>query len=141
MIEIRAAEVRDAPRLVPLLRELGYEATPELLAEKLRILSSSAPDRVMVATSDAAVIGCVGCHVFELLHAPGRIGRITTLVVSATHRRRGVGAGLIGAADAFFRSTGCVRVEVTSGAHRADAHAFYTSAGFAEHRKRFLKVP
>jgi N-acetylglutamate synthase-like GNAT family acetyltransferase len=139
MISFRAADVRDAPRLVSLMRELGYQVTPDLMAEKLRALMTSASDKIMVATADDALIGCVGCHVLELLHAPGRLGRITALVVASTHQRQGAGAGLVAAAEAFFRSLGCVRVEVTSGNHRAGAHAFYTSLGFSESNTRFIK--
>jgi GNAT superfamily N-acetyltransferase len=100
---------------------------------------TSASDKVMVATADDALIGCSGCHVLELLHAPGRLGRITALVVASTHQRQGVGGGLVAAAEAFFRSLGCVRVEVTSGNHRAGAHAFYTSLGFSESNTRFIE--
>ena len=82
MISVRAADVRDAPRLVSLMRELGYHVTPDLMAEKLRALMTSASDKVMVATADDALIGCIGCHVLELLHAPGRLGRITAFYAS-----------------------------------------------------------
>lgn len=139
MSSIRAADVRDAPRLVSLMRDLGYEITADLLAAKLRALTTSASDSIMVATADDALIGCIGCHVLELLHVPGRLGRITTLVVASTHQRQGVGARLVAAADAFFRAAGCVRVELTSSPHRVDAHAFYASLGFSESRKRFMK--
>jgi len=139
MISIRAADVRDAPRLVPLMRELGYEVSAQLMVDKLRALLTLPSDNVMVATAGEALIGCIGCHVLELLHAPGRVGRITALVVAATHQRQGVGARLLAAAEEFFKSLGCVRVEVTSGNHRAGAHAFYTSLGFSESDTRFIK--
>jgi ribosomal protein S18 acetylase RimI-like enzyme len=139
MIDLRIAEVADAPRLVPLMRELGYEVTAAQLTERLGALATSTADQVLVATAGAALVGCIGCHVLEPLHAPGRLGRITVLIVAATHQRQGIGARLVAAADAFFRSAACVRVEVTSGSQRAAAHAFYTAQGFAESSKRFIK--
>ena len=139
MSSIRAADVRDAPRLVPLMRDLGYDLTADVLAAKLRALATSPSDRVLVATADEALVGCIGCHVLDLLHVPGRLGRITTLVVAANCQRQGIGVRLVAAAEHFFRAAGCVRVELTSGEHRPGAHAFYTSIGFSESRKRFIK--
>ena len=140
MIDIRAASEGDATRLAPLMRELGYEMSAGRLADKLRALSQSKVDRVWVATADDALVGCIGCHVLELLHVSGAMGRITTLVVASTHQRQGIGARLVATAEGFFRSAACVRVEVTSSEYRVDAHAFYTSRGFAESRKRFTKA-
>jgi hypothetical protein len=35
MRQLAAAQARDAPRLVSLMGELGYQVTPDLMAEKL----------------------------------------------------------------------------------------------------------
>jgi GNAT superfamily N-acetyltransferase len=139
-MRIRPAEPGDAEPLVTLIGELGYEVTGATVAAQLAVLLRSPPDRLLVACDDERVVGLIGCHALELLHIPGRLGRITVLVVAASHRRRGVGAELIAAAENHFRSMGCGRIEVTSGARRAEAHAFYTSLGFAETSKRFVKA-
>jgi hypothetical protein len=44
-------------------------------------------------------------------------------------------------AHAWFRTQGCVRVEVTSGDHRADAHRFYARHGYARQGQRLLLTP
>jgi N-acetylglutamate synthase-like GNAT family acetyltransferase len=137
---IRAATVADAAALIPLMRELGYEVTEPLLSAKLTGLATGAQDQVLVATAAEALIGCIACHVLEPLHIRGRLGRITALVIDPGHQRRGVGARLLAAAQAFFTARGCTRVEVASGEHRSAAHAFYLAQGFSAASRRFIKT-
>jgi hypothetical protein len=42
-------------------------------------------------------------------------------------------------AETVLRAAGCVRVEVTSGPARTDAHAFYLAVGFTNQGPRFAK--
>lgn len=42
-------------------------------------------------------------------------------------------------AEQFFVQTDCVKVEVTSGDHRPEAHAFYQALGFKIDERRFIK--
>ncbi len=94
---------------------------------------------VLVAENKGIIAGVISLHVTELFHAAGRIGRITALVIASDKRGGGVGRLLTEAADAFFRSTGCVRAEVTSGDHRPEAHAFYEAQGYMPDERRFMK--
>ena len=137
MFETRLAKIGDAPELASLLKELGYDVATETIATKLGALTGT--DRIVVATDDGRVIACIGCHSFELLQAPSRLGRITTLVVASAYRRRGVGAQLLREAEDYLRSVGCDLIELTSREQRVDAHAFYAALGYSERRKRFTK--
>jgi len=110
-----------------------------LIVRKLAILLANACDSVPLAEVDGCMAGVISLHVLELFHAEGRIGRITSLVVDAGHRGRGIGEALVDAADRFFTGQGCVRAEVTSGDHRTAAHAFYAAQGYAPDERRFLK--
>lgn len=141
-IGIRSATPADAPSLVPLLGELGYHLGTEDLRDKLVRLCDSPADRVLIAAGDpaGAPLGMIACHVFEPLHTPGRLGRITALVVAGSQRRQGVGERLIAATAAFCRECGCERLEVTSAAHRDGAHAFYLAAGFEVSSRRFVRT-
>ncbi|MCW7539746.1 GNAT family N-acetyltransferase [Aquabacterium sp. A7-Y] len=136
---IREARSEDADAIAALLLELGYPATPELLRRKLEVFAQGLNDKVMVVEEDGALLGVISLHVVELFHAEGRLGRITSLIVSEAARGRGVGTGLVEAADRYFRDRACVRAEVTSGDHRAEAHAFYQRRGYLPDERRFVK--
>jgi GNAT superfamily N-acetyltransferase len=55
---------------------------------------------------------------------------VENVVVTAGHRRAGVGAALLRAAVTMAREAGCYKVQLLSRAERRAAHAFYESRGF-----------
>jgi ribosomal protein S18 acetylase RimI-like enzyme len=136
---IRHATLADASNIADLMGQLGYDPGTDLIARKLAELSRSADNAVFLAIDGERVVGCLSAHAHELFHTPGRLGRITALVVDADARGLGVGRTLIDRATDYFRDRACIRIEVTSGDHRPDAHAFYRSVGFAEDERRFVK--
>lgn len=139
MTIIRPAKVSDAVKIAELMEQLGYIASPALLANKIAVLGGSPCDLVLVAEHNETLVGVISLHITELFHAYGSIGRITTLVVASNRHGEGIGKLLIDAADKFFISAGCVRAEVTSGNHRAKAHAFYENNGYIPDERRFMK--
>ena len=131
--------VSDAAAIAGLLGELGYPATAEDAARRLR-LYSTADSRILVAeAASGTVVGFASLHLTPMLHADGLWCRVTALVVTDGWRNRGVGGRLMAAAETWARSAGCVRMELTSGDHRQQAHDFYLRSGFHIHNKRFLK--
>jgi len=120
------------------MRQLGYEASSDLVVQRLSRLSRG-EDAVLVAEANGLVVGVISLHTCEMFHADGRLGRITSLVVDRSHRGASVGKLLVQAADAYFLRDGCVRAEVTSGDHRPQAHAFYQGRGYALDERRFVK--
>ena len=136
---IREATTADAPGLVPVLSSLGYPASEEFLQSKLHELSGGTDDHVLVATLDGQLVGVLSFHRIPLFHAGGYAGRITLLAVLPLARRSGVGRGLVSAAEQFGWTHDCARIEVTSGDHRAGAHAFYVRVGYQADERRFLK--
>ena len=137
---VRRACLSDASEISRLMGQLGYTASPDLVARKIGLFDGSKDDAVFVAELGGALVGCLGAHAFELFHAEGRFGRITAVVVDENVRGAGVGRTLVESAVAFFREAGCIRAEVTSGDHRAGAHAFYKSVGFREDNRRFIQI-
>jgi predicted N-acetyltransferase YhbS len=85
---------------------------------------------VLIAELDGAVVGCLSTSVMRVLHRPAPVGRISMMVVDATHRGRGLGAALVRAAEDALAAQGCYMVEVTSHVRRAEAHRFYERLGY-----------
>jgi GNAT superfamily N-acetyltransferase len=78
-------------------------------------------------------------QVMRLLERPQPQCRITTLVVDAGARRRGLARALLAGIEAIAKETGCFRLEVTTQAHRTDAAALYLALGFHERPRRLVK--
>ena len=106
---------------------------------KLDNIRTSSTDLVLVATDSDVVVGCISLHVLPLFHAAGSLGRITALVVDKSHRGLRIGSALVAAAKDWFIKNDCVKMEVTSGDHRVDAHHFYVSQNFNADGQRFSK--
>jgi GNAT superfamily N-acetyltransferase len=139
-IKIRQANQLDAEALALLVAERGFDYPTELSLVRQRFDDlNSAGDCILVAVYDSKVIGMALLHRTHFLHRSPD-GRIVSLVISETHRSRGVGTVLIEAAEAVLRNWGCGRVEVTSGAAREAAHRFYVREGYSEQAKRFIKL-
>lgn len=67
------------------------------------------------------------------------MGRITSLVVDELHRREKIGKALLDIAETWFREKDCLKIEVTSGNERLDAHRFYEKNAYSPDGKRFSK--
>lgn len=65
---------------------------------------------------------------------------ISDMVVDARRRRRGAGRALAEVAEAQARRWGCGTIRLESREHREEAHAFYSSMGYADHGVSFEKV-
>jgi GNAT superfamily N-acetyltransferase len=145
---VRPATDADAVAISFLLEDLGHPIAPARIVEKLAEIRDSSIDRVWVAGPHAnafpgegqALAGVLSLHAIALLHRPGRLARITALVVHPKLRGKGIGRRLVEVAEQFARGINCERVEVTSGEQRHDAHRFYTTLGFSPQSARFVKV-
>jgi len=136
---VRDAAVSDALDVTNLIGELGYSVAEQFVRDRLTQLSSKAEDKVFIADRAGEIGGFLSFHVLPLLHVDGNLGRITALAVSSRFRRCGIGRKLVAAAEQFAWANGCVRIEITSGDHRTDAHAFYEAIGYRQETRRFLK--
>lgn len=135
---IRPARTGDAQALATLLGQLGYPNTAALVLKKLKRFSKN-DDRVLVATQHGKVIGFASSHIVPLIHQSGNLCRVTALVVAQDFRNNNIGRKLMRAVERFARSRRCVKIEITSGQHRREAHRFYVRLGYHEVSRRFLK--
>jgi len=136
---IREAELRDSDALARLIGQLGYEALPGQVGERLAVMQSE--DRVvLVAELEGEVIGCLSTSIMRVLHRPAPVGRISMMVVDETFRGRGIGAELVREAEQALKERGCYMVEVTSHARRTEAHRFYERLGYERTSVRLARV-
>ena len=138
-MEIRRAQPDDVAPIIDLMDELGYRVTDELIRHKLAALRDSVEDAVLVAVVDQRVVGCISLHAFFMFHVEGKIGRITSFVVTSKVRSQGIGAALLDAAHRWFESVGCTKFELTSGDQRVRAHQFYESHGYRRGGQRLTR--
>ena len=119
--------------------ELGYPSSADELRPRLSRLLNDEASFVYVAATDDSVIGFATGYVIPLIHRDAPIGRLTAMAVSAGARGSGAGRALVDSVTAEAKARGCHRLEVTSGAHRTDAHGFYERLGFEDRPRRFVK--
>lgn len=81
----------------------------------------------LVAELDGRLVGVVDVRIAHPggSHRPLRYGYIAEIAVAANARRRGVGAELIRAAEAWARERGCVYTVLDYNTHNDDARRFY----------------
>ena len=136
---IREATESDAEGLVPLLEQLGYPSTAEEIRARLRAIAQFPRARAWVA-EDEEPVGLVTGHMIPSIHASEPVALVTTLVVDAKHRGHGIGRALLHVVETWAQASGAVRVSLTSGTQRDDAHAFYARAGYDRSGVRLTKT-
>ncbi|GAA1104133.1 GNAT family N-acetyltransferase [Nocardiopsis metallicus] len=134
-IEIRPATGADLPHVLRLLGEM-YPEDPVLSAPRsARIWAEieAQSGRSLLVAQDAAghLVGTVDCVVMPNLSRGGRPRLVMeNLVVSESHRRRGVGRLLMDEVRRTAGREGCYKIQFLA-AEDDYVHAFYRSCGFS----------
>lgn len=136
---VRPAAAQDAAGVAALLGVLGYPCDRAEAAERLRALAEEPGQQVLVADRHGCLVGLLALDVRYYLPLGGLTCRITALAVLGQEQRRGIGRRLLREAEQRARQAGAARIELTSGLHREQAHAFYRACGYGEGALRFLK--
>lgn len=137
-LEIRAATLSEAPGLASLLAEAGHAIEPGAIAERLASLQH-APAAALVALQWGPPSGLVILHWYPTILAPRPIAQITTLLVAAEDRRRGIGRMLIKAAAQAARSAGCGDMEILVTTDQPSLLAFCGATGFEAAGSRLVR--
>ena len=138
-IVIRPAAVTDFAPVARLVSDLGYPTSPSQMQRRLEAILDDHDYYTLVACEDEHIVGFVGTRSGPLYEADGRYGQIMALAVAPSHHRRGLGRMLMLAAESKLAECGARELVVTSGNHRADAHAFYESCGYTFTGRRYKK--
>ena len=139
-IHIREAQEDDSGSISVLMAEMGHPLETETVSANLRAMQALAPlYGTFVAVRDGSVVGVVAAFTSSVLHRPHPVGRISVLVVTRAFAGQGIGSALLRQAETFLRDLGCGRFEVTSAAHRQEAHDFYRRRGYTQQGVRFAR--
>ena len=139
MLTIRPATPEDEPAALALIEELleapgvpapGFTTERGRAGFKYAVHDSDAD--VLLALEGDHAIGLASVYADILSIRYGPRCWLQDLVVTASHRSRGIGARLIEAASEWACERGCTHLELSSGAGRADAHRFYAAQGMSQ---------
>jgi GNAT superfamily N-acetyltransferase len=139
MVEIRACVITDFEQILPLLQQLWPAKT--LCRQRLRAVYdrglASDAQHYLCAVQDGRIAGFCAITLKNNLRVEGMLATLDEMVVHHADRGRGIGDQLIQAVVTFARVRGCVRVELESAFHRAEAHDFYQHRGFQKRAYHF----
>jgi N-acetylglutamate synthase-like GNAT family acetyltransferase len=138
-VVLRDATLDDAPKVAPLLGELGYPVAADRLLPRMRRMLARDDQRILIAENMGETLGLLALHVFPALAYDADVALIMALVVAEAARGLGVGRALVDRAEAVGKSLGAGRLMVTTHVRRADAHAFYERLGFAFTGRRYVR--
>ena len=134
---MRAAETKDIPRLLPLIRRYwefegitGFDALRvELVLQ--RLLAEPALGAAWVAEAEGAPVGyLIAVTVLSVEHQ-GLMAEIDEFFVLPEVRSKGLGARLLAVAENALMQRGCVRLQLQLGTANETARAFYERRGYA----------
>jgi GNAT superfamily N-acetyltransferase len=133
----RLATPADAEAVAALLTERGHPTDGADVPPRLARVLVEGGAAYLATDATGSALGFMSLAAHAVIHAPGPVALITALVTTRAARGRGVGRRLVATAKSWAAERGCVRLTVTSGEHRADAHAFYPACGLAYTGRRF----
>ncbi|MCH9684725.1 MAG: GNAT family N-acetyltransferase [Deltaproteobacteria bacterium] len=134
-LETRRALITDATSVSRLCLLLGYDCTEALMRQRIAKLRDDPNHAIFVAAIDGAeVVGWV--HVETRMPLTGKpFADIVALVVSATHRRLGIGRALAERVVAWAQIQQLSTIHARAQEHREDALTFYEGLGYALYKE------
>ena len=138
-VRIRTAGPEDTAELARLMGHLGYPTTAGQMAARLEPILSDPDYRTLVAEAGGGLVGMVGVFRGRAYSYDPPYARVLALVVDPACRGSGVGAALMGAAEAWAREVGAGSVHLTTASQREGAHRFYERLGYEGTGLRYRK--
>jgi ribosomal protein S18 acetylase RimI-like enzyme len=138
---IREVDVADSELIAELVSELGYPTSVSQMQGRLQAILNDHDYDTLVGCDGGRVVGFIGTRSGPIYEHEGLYGQIMALAVASSYQRRGVGRALMRSAESRLLERGVTVLIVTSGNHRAGAHAFYESCGYSFTGRRYRKSP
>jgi len=137
-VQVRRATQSDLPALLSLYDELaGSRLTaapsdPESSAPALEEILGDPRRELAVAVLNGRLVGTADLlMVANLTHRGEPWAIVENVIVASSARRIGIGKALMEHVIEQARSAGCCKLQLISGKHRTDAHAFYADVGLS----------
>jgi GNAT superfamily N-acetyltransferase len=127
---IRTATLDDSERIAVLSGQLGYEATPAQIRERLSGILGDPEQAIFVAELNGEAAGWLHVFIRQTLESE-RQAEIAALVVDEKQRGATLGRQLVAHAEAWARGRGVALMRVRSRVTRERAHKFYLGLGYA----------
>ena len=138
MTEVRPAAAEDADPVWLLVRGFATSFAPDRAAFDDLFPALVARDDVLVLVADSdGVIGYLVASLHPTFFANGPVAGIEEVMVAPEHRRTGVGAALMAAAEAWAAERGAGYVSLAS----RRAGDFYLALGYADSAVFYKKAP
>lgn len=129
-LETRKAALSDASAMSRLTLLLGHDCTEVMMRQRLARLRDAAEHGLFVAALDGKeLVGWVHVELRRALTCEP-FAEIAALVVSAQHRRLGIGRALADRAVAWAEAQHVADVRAGAQLHREEALSFYEGLGF-----------
>ena len=139
-LDLRNATPADADDVAALLSALGYPCDIPDAMERIGAILGNDRQALVLARHAGAVCGLIALDFMYYLPLGTTTCRVTALVVTPTAQGLGIGRTLLKEAERRARVGGAARIELTSGAQRTEAHAFYRACGYKDSSVRFVKL-
>ncbi|GAA0207853.1 hypothetical protein GCM10008944_27290 [Cytobacillus oceanisediminis] len=141
-MEVRDAEVGDAPTVTALLEQLGYVRTSQALAHHIAT-AHDRDDAAWVAVTSLGgaerIVGFAAAHRFRPFELDAPVAELTALIIDHEQRRLGCGRVLVSRFEEWATSNGCIRTSVATSFSRREAHRFYEALGYEQLARKYEK--
>jgi ribosomal protein S18 acetylase RimI-like enzyme len=134
-LTIRNADAGDVDSILRLWREAGSVSTVTDDGESLALLIEHGPGTLLVAESDADVVGSL------IVGWDGWRGSFYRLAVNPGHRRQGIAAALVAEGERDLKVRGARRFNAVVVGDADDANGFWDGIGYERqvNRARFIR--
>jgi ribosomal protein S18 acetylase RimI-like enzyme len=138
-LKFRQATREDLPEIVRMLaddflgsqRERYENPLPESYIKAFEEIEADKNNELIVADADGAIVGSLQLTLTpSISFQGGRRATVESVRVDEKLRGRGIGRELMLYAIDRAREAGCISMQLTTNAERADAHRFYEKLGF-----------
>ena len=133
-ITIRMAESTDTTTIANLMSQLGYPLSLSDMEQIITKYLTTEQYAIFVAIANGQLIGATSVIIIDHFHQIGKAAILSSLVIDAEYRGRGVGSVLMDFVEDHAKCNSCISVELKSGVRRIKdgTHNFYKKRGYID---------